>query len=117
MSTYVTRTEFNNLAETVAAIAAHLGVESPAKVVKADAPNVPATQPVKVTQPKADVRYRTQAQKDRASAACEANWTKAKADAGVKRVSQLTPAQKKAVEVANRAVWAATKGTRKTPVA
>lgn len=86
-------------------------------ILEQDVPAGKAPAAPKVTKPKADVRYRTQAQKDAAKDACDRNWAEAKKAAGVKRCSQLTPAQRKAVEVKNRAEWASRKGTRKTPVA
>lgn len=90
-------------------LAAYLAEGETAKV---EAPKAP-----KADQPKADVRFRTAKAIEGGKAQADAIWAAAKAEAGVKRVAQLTPAQKKAAQAEIRTMWAGIKGTRKTKVA
>ncbi len=112
MSKNLTREQITAIA-TEAAVAAVLAVlgddTAPAKVTQPKAAPKP--------QPKADVRYRTAKQLEAGHAETARIWDEAKAKAGVKRCSQLTPAQKKAAQAKVDAAWKALKGTRKTKVA
>jgi len=85
----------------------------------AAAPAKPAdkanTRARKAPQPKADGKvYRSAKGKEQAKAQCERVWAEAKAKAGVQRVRDLTPKQRKAVDAEIRAIWAAVPKTRST---
>ena len=58
--------------------------------------------------------FRSAKGKEQAKAACEKAWADAKAKAGVKRVKDLTPAQRAAVDAQVKAIWAAVPKTRTT---
>lgn len=74
----------------------------------APAPVVPAPtgKPVKA--------YRSLKTREKAAAAVAQAWVDAKAAAGVKRVKDLTPAQRAAVDAQVKAIWAAAPKTRAT---
>lgn len=95
------------LADLQAGVAALAAVVNPTEPAKVQAP----------AEPKAEVRFRSQKACDAGRAKAEVIWTAHKAKAGVKRVSQLTPAQKKAAQAEVTAMWKGVKGTRKTKVA
>ena len=123
MSKNITNADLLAALESLAEGQAHLGARVAALEVLADAPAVKErkTAPAKArktgakTAPaKADPKFRTAKQKDAAKAKCAKLWEKTLADAGVKRAKDLTDEQMAAYRAGTRAIWAATKGTRKT---
>lgn len=77
----------------------------------APAPKAPAKADPK---PATGKVYRSAAGKERAKVAVAKAWADAKTEAGVKKVSQLTPAQRAAVDTKVEAIWAAVPKTRTT---
>jgi hypothetical protein len=74
-----------------------------------------ADQPTVADQPKADGKvYRSAKGKAQAKADVEAVWAKAKAQAKVKRVKDLSAKQRAEVDAQVKAIWAAVPKTRTT---